>query len=44
VACCRADQGVERIVVWTLLVGDIDLLGRQVDRLIRRIAEEIGEE
>ena len=40
----RADERVERIVVWTRLVGDIDLLGRQVDRLIRGIAEEIGEE
>ena len=32
------------LIVWTHLVGDRDLFGRQVDRLIRGIAEEIGEE
>jgi hypothetical protein len=32
------------LIVWTHLVGDRDLLGRQADRLIGRIAEEIGEE
>src|SRR5262249_62055477 len=40
----RADDRVEWIAVEAQLVGQIDLLWRDVDRLIRWVAEEIVEE
>jgi hypothetical protein len=44
VVCGGADECVKRIIVGARLIGEVDLVGRQVKRLVRGIAEEVGEE
>src|SRR5690242_2005596 len=39
-----ANQAVERVARKAHLVGEVDLFGREVERLVGRIREQIGEE
>jgi len=41
--CCGANEAVKRVAVDADLIGDEDLLGRQVQWLVGGIAEEIVE-